>query len=189
LSKSNEKIILPPDFFQLLQYKHLLLDTSFFGDYSSYPEVFFEFVEDCKKNSITLVTNIAVSTEFTRGSDTPSIFIQKTALVKKIIDSFLPINSNIFDIEIPLLTERYGQIGKSISVTDFVLAAQTKLYSNDLCLLTKNPKDFPSSIFTLKTHFLLRLERGLQVYGVYCYQKEKPENESNDQERELEAPF
>lgn len=169
------KIILPPDFFQLLHNKHLLLDTSFFGDYSSYPEDFGKFVNSCKKHGITFVTNVAVVTEFSRGSDTTQIYAQKTALVETIIDFVLPITPQVFLEEIPWLTEKYGQMGKVVSLTDFILAAQTKQHSTDLCLLTKNPKDFPTSIFSVKTHLLLELERGLQVYGVYYYKKRQPQ--------------
>ncbi len=166
----REKILLPQDFFQRLQNKHLLLDTSFFGDYSSYPEIFSNFVAECRSNNITLVTIIPVVAEFTKGSDTKNIFKQKTLLIKEIIgDYLLPILPKVFTEEIPWLVEKYGQAGKAVSLTDFCLAAMTKIHAKDLCLLTKNPKDFLASIFNLKTYFLIQLERGLQVYGIYFY--------------------
>lgn len=113
---------------------------------------------------------MAVATEFTRGSDTLEIYLEKTTLVKNVVDLLLPINPNILNQEISWLTKHYGQIGKNISLTDFILAAQTKFHYRDLCLLTKNPKDFPTTIFSVKTHFLLQIDRGLQVYGVYFYE-------------------
>lgn len=168
----NNKILLPPDFFAQLHNKHLLLDTSFFGDYSSYPETFLDFINQCKENNVTLVTIVPVVAEFTRGSDNMDIFINKTQLIERIVDKYLlPIHPDVFTKEIPWLVEKYGQDGKAVSLTDFSLAAMIKIHKTDLYLLTKNPKDFPTYIFTLKSHFLLELERGLQVYGVYCYEE------------------
>lgn len=184
--QKNEKIIFPQDFFQRLNKKHLLLDTSFFGDYSSHPNVFVDFVEKCKEQEITFVTNVPVVTEFLRGSDKPDIFNQKSALIKKIIgDYLLPVTPSILNEEVPWLVENYGQIGKSISITDFILAAQTKAHS-DLYLVTKNPSDFPSSIFSVKTYFLLQLERGLQVYGIYCFEQKSGSQHAAD---EIVIPF
>jgi hypothetical protein len=149
-----------------------LLDTSFFGDYSAYPEIFFDFVSQCKKNAVTLVTIAPVIAEFTRGFDSAKIFQDKTNLIKEIVgDYLLPIHPDVFSKEIPWLVEKYGQAGKAISLTDFSLGAMIKIHKADLCLVTKNPADFPTSIFSLESHFLLELERGLQVYGIYCYKK------------------
>ncbi len=147
----------------------MLLDTSFFIDYSIHSEAFVDFVVDCKKNNVIFVTNVPVVTEFCRGSENHEVFAKKIALVSSIIDYLLPINPNVFEKELPWLVENYAQDGKKVSLTDFILGAQTKIHNHDLCLLTKNPTDFLSSIFTYKTHFLLQLERGLQVYGVYFY--------------------
>lgn len=112
-----------------------------------------------------------VATEFLRGSDTNEIFVKKNILIVNIIDYFLPITPKILNKEVPSLIDKYGQVGKSTSVTDFILAAQTKVHSRDLCLLTKNPRDFPTTIFSVKTYFLLQLERALQIYGIYCYEE------------------
>ncbi len=149
--------------------------------------MFGNFVEECRKNQIILVTNAAVTTEFSKGSDTAQIFIEKSALVNNLIDYLLPILPDVFNVEIPWLTEQYGQIGKSVSTTDFILAAQTKMHPNDLCLVTKNPKDFPTSIFSVQTYFLLQLERGLQVYGVYFYEHGKAKETENSDE--IIVPF
>lgn len=146
-----------------------MLDTSFFGDYSSYPEIFLDFVNTCKENEITFVTNVPVVTEFSKGSDTELIFSEKTALIKKVVDYLLPVTPAVFQTEVPWLTDRYGQAGRSVSTTDFILAAQTKIHVNDLCLVTKNPHDFPMSLFSVKTYFLIQLERALQVYGIYYF--------------------
>lgn len=167
---NKSELLLPQDFFQRLHNKHLLLDTSFFGDYSAYPETFHGFVQSCRDSEITLVTVAPVITEFTKGSDTPQIYADKSELVKEVVqDYILNIHPKVFLKEIPLLTKEYGQRGKAVSMTDFILAAMTKIYKNDLCLLTKNPKDFPTSIFTMEGYFLLKLDRALQVYGVYSY--------------------
>lgn len=168
----KSKILLSEDFFLHLHDKHLLLDSSFFADYSSYPETFTDFTNQCKANGVTLATIMPVFAEFTRGSDTSAIFKNKTLLIKEIVgECLLPIHQTVFTEEVPWLVEKYGQAGKAMSLTDFCLAAVTKIHKTDLRLLTKNPKDFPSSIFEVDAYFLLQLERGLQVYGIYCYRE------------------
>lgn len=178
----KKEILLPQDFFARLRNRHLLLDTSFFGDYSAHPEIFLDFVNSCKEHGITLVTIMPVVTEFTQGSDTQAIFNAKTALINEIIDYLLPIHPGVFKTEIPWLVENYGQVGKKVSLTDFCLAATTKIHNTDLLLVTKNPHDFPTSIFSVDCYFLLRLERALQVYGVYTYKQIVREDSD-------EAPF
>jgi len=177
--KKHEQLFLDPEFFQALHNKHLLLDTSFFGDYASHPTLLIEFVENCKKNDVILATTMPVVTEFTGGSDTPVIYKSKIELVKSVTEYFLPISANVFQTAVPWLTEQYGQIGKAISMTDFMLAALINIHP-DLCLLTKNPQDFPTSVFKVKTYFLLQLERALQVYGVYCFEQSTATQVSGD---------
>ena len=168
--KKISQILLPHDFFLKLKHKHLLLDTSFFGDYAAYPETFLDFVEKCRENNITLVTIVPVITEFTRGSETSEIYTQKKTLINNVIGEYiLPLRADVFTEVFPWLVEKYGQVGKTVSITDFCLAALTKIHKHDLCLLTKNPKDFPTSIFSVECYFLLELDRALQVYGIYLY--------------------
>lgn len=167
--KNNKKLHLPPDFFHLLRYKSLLLDTSFFGDCAAHPEIFADFVDQCRKLQLSLVTNTHVIVEFFRGFDTQKILDDKKALVKNIATHVLAIESEVFASESLWLVEQYGQMGSKVSTTDFLLAAQTKIHAPDVCLITKNPKDFPRKIFALKTSFLLQLERELQVYAVLQY--------------------
>lgn len=179
MPKKNE-ILLPQDFFTRLRNKHLLLDSSFFGDYSAYPEMFHGFVNECKANDITFVTIMPVVAEFTRGSDTQAIFTAKTSLINEIIDYLLPVHPNVFGVEVPWLVEKYGQSGKKMSTTDFALAATTKIHKTDLVLVTKNPQDFPTTVFTVDCYFLLRLERALQVYGIYCYKDQETIIDANE---------
>ncbi|MFZ1721542.1 MAG: hypothetical protein WAU07_03480 [Microgenomates group bacterium] len=146
------------------------MDTSFFGDYAAYPDIFIDFVTKCRDHNITLVTIVPVVAEFTRGSETPDIYKKKTLLIKEIVgEHILSIHPNVFGKEVIKLVEEYGQTGKAVSITDYCLAAMTKIYKVDLCLLTKNPKDFPTSIFAVECYFLLQLNRALQVYGIYTF--------------------
>jgi predicted nucleic acid-binding protein len=166
----SEKILIPPDFHQILRNKHILLDTSFFIDYSNHSSAFFDFTIEAKTNDITFVTNVPVVTEFTKGSENAEKFAEKTALVNTIIDYLLPIPPSVFTHELPSIVEKYGKSGATCSVTDMILASQIKMHANDLFLVTKNPNDFPSKVFVLKTYFLLQLNRALQVYGIYSYE-------------------
>lgn len=113
---------------------------------------------------MTLVTIVPVVVEFTRGSDNTRIYNEKTLLIKDVVgDYLLPIVPKVFYEEIPNLVEKYGQDGKKVSLTDFTLAAMTKIHKRDLFLLTKNPQDFPTTIFGVESYFLLKLKIGLQV--------------------------
>jgi len=169
--KHKNEITFAQNFFTSLESKHLLLDTSVFIDASRYKPTFQDFFLKCKKNNVTLVTIDPVKIEFTRGSENKTKLEVKKQFINSIVGFTLPIAQSIFNKTIPELIQSYQEIGKSISLTDLILAATTVNHSHDLYLLTKNPKDFPRSVFNLNTHMVIDLKRELQVYAVLSGQK------------------
>lgn len=63
----------------------------------------------------------------------------------------------------------YKEEGKGVSIVDLLLGASLIKYQKNLCLITKDIKDFPVNIFRRLTHFSLMGHRSIQSYGVYNY--------------------
>ncbi len=174
MSKNNPdiEIQLPQDFFTNLAGKHLLLDTNVFIDASNHPKEFFYFFKQCRKYKVTLVTCQPVVIEFTSGSESSKICQEKEKLISQIVSDYkLPLKPSIFEKTIPYLIERYKGFGKRVSLTDYILGALLMQYGENIFLLTKNPRDFPPSVFCCETHFVIKMNRALQIYGVYVYEK------------------
>ena len=170
MKKSVEmKIITPPNFFQVIENKHLLLDTSVFIDTSLNLRVFGDFLNKLKDNGNTLVSLDAVKIEFLRGAGNITKYEEKKQLFEKICEACLPIIAGVFD-NVYSLIQSYKEDGKGISITDFLLGATLMYYKKNLFLLTKNTTEFPLSIFKLKTLLNLSHKKGLHSYGVYSFE-------------------
>lgn len=170
MQDKTARIILSPDFYDQVRLKHILLDTSFFGDSTAYPTVFLEFLERSKENEVTFVTIDPVVAEFTRGAESEGILNLKLETIKKIIDVVMPILPDYLSKYVPQLIKKYKSMGRGVSLTDFLLAATLMHHKHDMLLLTKNPSDFPLYVFSLKCYVVLSLNRALQIYGVYAYE-------------------
>lgn len=175
MSKNNEKatILLAPRFFQILSGKHILLDNSVFIDATNHSQAFFELFAQMKQVGAKLVTVDQVAFEFTKGGQSKDVVLAKREQIAEIVElSNLPIRPEVYSTLVPDLIERYGEIGKAISITDLLLAGVLQSYRNDMLLLTKNPRDFPSSVFTLQSHLILQTRQSLHIYGVFGYNVE-----------------
>lgn len=116
--------------------------------------------------------------EFTKGTFGDELG-DRLAFMDDFVDHYLPINSvDISRQHVPFLIEKYQRAGSTASVVDFLLGALARKHNKDLCVLTKNPKDFPLFLFELETHLLISGQNFLQVYGAYSFKQE--ELESND---------
>jgi len=169
LSKNNPDIhiIKAEGLLGLLKNKHLLLDTSVFIDAFNHFEEFARFFNECKRGNVTIVTVSPVIAEFTKGVENTKKLSEKLSFVDSIIDIKLPISPDIINKYIPNLVSQYKAKGKSVSYVDFILAGLVDKYERDLVLLTKNPVDFPLSVFNLYSYFVIKMDRALQVYGIY----------------------
>lgn len=162
------KIITPQDFFQTFKDKHILLDTSVFIDSFLHPVEFGEFFNSLKVQGATLVSLDAVKIEFLKGAPNAEKYKQKDEFFSQIIDSCLPIISDTL-LNLYGLVQKYGEGGKSLSITDLFLGATLMQYKGSLFLLTKNTTDFPTNIFNLKSYINISYTKGLHTYGVYDY--------------------
>lgn len=158
-----------------------------FIDALLHPREFAVFFNDCKKADITLVTIDPVIAEFTSGAESKTRLKEKIDFVNGIITFQLPITPDVITKNIPLLIAKYGPKGKGVSHVDYLLAGMLVKHANDLLLLTKNAKDFPTSIFDLCSHFVISIDRSLQTYGVYQVHSE---GKTEEQEKEIiKVPF
>lgn len=162
------KIFIPRDFLLAIKGKHLLLDTNFFIDASNHKKQFERLVKAFLENDATLVSIEPVQTEFLKGSPSENKYKIKVEYFEEIISNFIPITKDIFD-NVRELTKMYKEEGKGVSIVDLLLGATLIKYQKNLCLITKDIKDFPTNIFRRLTHFNLLDRRSIQSYGVYDY--------------------
>jgi hypothetical protein len=94
---------------------------------------------------------------------------KKREFIGSIIDAELPITPDLVVDHLFEVIKMYGENGRDVSIVDFMLAASAKKYTRDLYVMTKNPKDFPGSIFSLRNYMVLQKTRALQIYGVYKF--------------------
>lgn len=160
------KIIIPPDFFQILKDKHALLDTSVFIDAFLHSVEFGKFFNDLKTQRITLVSLDAVKIEFLKGAPNVEKYNQKKDFFDQIVDACLTTTNETFT-NVYKLIQMYKADGKSLSVTDLLLGATLMQYKKNLFLLTKNTTDFPTNIFNLVSYMNISYIKGLHSYGVY----------------------
>lgn len=160
------KIITPQGFFQTFKDKHILLDTSVFIDSFLHPAEFGQFFNSLRAQGSTLVSLDAVKIEFLKGAPNAEKYKQKEDFFDEIIDTCLPITSDTL-LNLYELVQKYGEGGKSLSITDLFLGAILMQYKSSLFLLTKNTTDFPTNIFNLKSYINISYTKGLHTYGVY----------------------
>lgn len=164
------KIVLPEDFFRIVNNCHLLLDTSVFIDSSISPVEFGNFFNQLQSQGVALVTIEPVVIEFLKGSPNKEKFNAKQSAINEITGTCIPLTSDIFD-NLRRLVELYKEEGKAVSLTDLLLGSTLLRYEKGLYLLTKNTTDFPTNIFNLVTHLNLIHRRSIQSYGIYNYIK------------------
>lgn len=162
------KIIPSTNFISVIKNKYLLLDTNVFIDTLLNPHSFFDFLNDLKKQQVTLSTIDMVKMEFLKGAPDEQKYIEKTSLMNSIIDNTIAatpdINENIFT-----LLKKYRLDGKASSLTDLYLGAYLMKYGKNLFLLTRNTTDFPQNIFEVKSIVNVTYSKGIHTYGLYQY--------------------
>jgi hypothetical protein len=172
-------VITPSTLDQAVKNKHLLFDTSFFIDYENHKEDFISLLARMKKLDCTLVTVDQVAIEYIKGSKSKVDMRKRLALINSCIDSYLPVNTKVYSEQIQEQILNYGRRSASAAITDLVLGVLAKNHQNDLLVLTKNSRDFPSHLFRLESHFLLQNKKSntVQIYCIYKYQVENGRSE------------
>lgn len=159
-------LIIPQELISSLKSKYLLLDTNIFIDAFLHPNDFSDFFNTLKENDITLVTIDLVKIEFLRGSQDDATYKFKEEYLHKITKIILPTDEIVIKNAYELL-KKYREFGKTVAMADFYLGANLMRYKGNLYLLTRNTKEFPSSIFNLKHIVNYPLSKGIFTYGIY----------------------
>lgn len=111
--------------------------------------------------------------EFLRGSRSTQEYNRKKEFVESIVDNIFSIKESIEEdaLKLSLL---YLSPGGTTSVTDFYLAATLiTLKSPNIFLMTKNHKDFPTTLFDRANTFLFHNERDVQTFCLYSINRNK----------------
>lgn len=162
------KIIIPPDFFQILKDRHILLDTSVFIDSFLNPTNFGELFNKLKAQGTTLVTLDVVKAEFLKGTPNTEKYRQKEEFLNQIVDALMPTTVDTYDNLFDFI-KIYKEDGKSLSITDLLLGAVLMQYRNTLLLLSKNTTEFSTNVFNLVTYMNISYTKGLHSYGIYNF--------------------
>ena len=164
------KIIYPPTLLSSLQNKHLLLDANVFRDAGAKPTDFRVFFNNLKKAEVTLTTIDFVKYELLTGSANETKYIAKEALINDIIDVYLPIIPQTFQLVYEVI-KSYGIDGSSLSITALFLGATLMQYKENIYLMTSDTTDFIQSIFDLSFVINVPYTKGIFTYGIYQYVK------------------
>lgn len=151
----------------LLSNKFLFLDTTFFFDAYPNPTLFVDLLRILKASRTEIVTIPLVRLEFLKGSDLIKDFELKNKFINEIVDAVIPSDPQVIK-DLEQISIIYRRDSSHLSVTDAMLAASLKRYHpNQSFLLTRNHKDFPTSLFDRKILVPIEYEKEVQVHGIY----------------------
>lgn len=157
-----------------IQLKHLLVDTNFLIDVYKNPTVFEEILSFFLEEKIVLATIFPVVAEFLRGISILKDYRKKKEYLDSIIQITLPIGPKIQEDILRGIIPAYREKGGLLSITDFLLAGVLMYYKNSpLILLTRNHRDFPTTIFDRIDVLPVEYEYEIQTFGFYRFSDSK----------------
>ena len=169
----------PYQFPSFLRNSDLLVDTNFFIDSFSTPENFVKFISTLKQNGVEIVSTPFTKYEFLK-SRTIDVVRRKEKFFHELVGTILEFDINTEKQMIELI-EEYKQYMEVVSVADLILGCLLKRYKRNLYLLTRDHKDFPTTIFERRHVFNIDGIRDIKTYGVYSYgMLEKENKDVND---------
>ena len=163
---------------QVLDHKTVLLDSNFLIDSYRSWDSFGQVIKEFESYNVVLTTNSLVALEVVKGVRSPEEFEKKTAFVNRILKGFLlPVTKDTTEIVLSEVIKLYGIQG-SAHITDLHLAASAIQYkdSTGVLILTRDYKDFPTTIFDLMGTIPVECKPEACIYGLYKYSEEKALN-------------
>lgn len=154
--------------------KTILVDTNLLLYYLRYKQEYYPLLEGFETNDISLVTISPVKIEYYKGTNTNSQLKAKRELYRKTFDMTYPILDDIVK-ETFKISLAYRDLAKSASSTDLLLAGTLKRFGSKLILLTRNHKDFPTTIFNRVGIINIELERSIHSYSLIQFSQTKYE--------------
>lgn len=156
---------------------HIFLDTNVFIDAFKNPESFHEIFVFLKKKDNVIFTINSVAIEFLRGSRSVEEFQEKKEFMLSIMNSeIFTLTKQSEDLALEL-TLVYQSPGSSTAVTDFYLASMLGQFKHlkSTYLMTKNHKDFPTSIYDRCVLINIENTHDIQTFGFYRFNEYKYE--------------
>lgn len=150
--------------------KTFLVDTNFFIDSFSDRVLFRDFIVSLKNAEIVLVSISFVCLEFVR-SKTIDVVKRKNDHYSEIVEFELPYDKKLEVLAMEMIKE-YKQYMEGLPLTDLIIAAYLKRYSK-LYLLTRDHRDFPTTVFDRLHIFPIQSIRDVKTYGVYAYRPQE----------------
>lgn len=148
----------------------LLLDTNALIDAYRLPSEFVDLANSFGEMGCTLITTHEIVLEFLGGTQDSSNMQKKKEFIEKLFGRtvgkvYLPIDQNAPDIETLL---EFSRQASSFSIADYELYLTLKKYGVKIALVTRNHKDF-STTLTKRISFITLLgNKEIHTYGIYA---------------------
>lgn len=149
--------------------KTLLLDTNVLIDAFRLPEEFYDFTSGLIENQCDIVTTKSIAIEFLGGTSEHALLAKKKSFLestfnKELNNLYLPLDRMPPDINDIMAFSRQAN---KFSIVDYELFCTLKKYGTNIALLTRNHKDF-STTLTKRIGFVTLLgDKEIHTYGVY----------------------
>lgn len=156
---------------QLFTGRTLLLDTNALLDAFRLPAEFYDLANEFAKLGCDLVTTKTIAIEFLGGtSDKDNLDKKKKFLEitfnKELKNIYLPLDHNEPDTDDIL---NFSRQANKFSIADYELYCTLKKYDKRIALVTRNHKDFSTTITTRISFITLLGIKEIHTYGVYAY--------------------
>lgn len=152
----------------------VFLDTNVFIDAYNNPELFRKEFDNLKDNGHVLLTLNTVALEFLKGSRSIQEYKKKQEFMNNIIEMIFSFTKDAEDMALKLAII-FQSPGGNTAITDFYLGAILMKFQSlgSSCVLTKNHKDFPTTIFDRLSLLTIQGEKDVQVFGYYKFNRSK----------------
>lgn len=157
-----------------ISYCHILLDTNVFIDAYDKPTSFSNIFDLLKQNNNVLFTINSVLLEFLKGSRSVEEFNKKKQFIVSIIDNdIFTLTKNVEDLALKLSLALLSS-GGNTAPTDLYLGAMLNNFkaSGKVLVMSKNHKDFPTTIFERVALINIENEKDIQIFAFYRFDQQ-----------------
>lgn len=149
----------------------LLLDTNVLIDAYRLPAEFYNLTQELAAIGCDFITTKSIALEFLGGTK-DTVHMQKkqefleTLFGRQLKQTYLPLDRGEPDTDSLLMFSRHAQ---NFSIADFELYCTLKKYSRRIALVTRNHRDFPSTLVDRVSFITLLGNAEVHTYGIYEY--------------------
>lgn len=166
-----------------LKDRALLLDTNALLDAYRLPSEFYDLTKKLVSLGCDYTTTRTIIIEFLGGTKDEDNLKQKKKFLEVLFGTdiekifYLPMNKQELDLNQLLDFSRHAN---KFSIADFELYQTIKKYGDKVALISRNHKDFSTSLMERISFITLLGKAEIHTYGVYAVVEELPDSEDNE---------